>query len=260
MSDYKKSLSSARYRVVGTMTEIRRRGERAWRDKDGQWSVIPQTYRHVHRSAGDFVLTRYSTELARWRAVCSLHLRKGERDADILSGREAGGDCDWLLVQATNDREGSEKWRLMQRGRSRLNGNRDGVLDGQTTGSRLERLIEAALVTLDFDFDGHPDMSGRPDFFVRDVRTAIYAHGCRQHAHGCPRGRAFGRQLTGQEAAGVRRHDQRAADELRRAGMNVLTVWECAVTGGRQPYDGERFVERLNRFLRHPPPEMAISG
>ena len=252
-------LASGRYRPIATMVEARRRGKRTWRDVDGAWSIINQTYGHVHPSAGEFVLTRWSEEMRRWQAVCSLHKRKGERNADVLTGREAGG-ADWLLVVGTNRRGEHENWRLLVRGKSRVHGNRDSFLDGSTSGSRLERLIEAALIALDFDYDAHPDMSGRPDFYLPRVRTAIFANGCRHHGHDCARAQAFGRQLTVQEAAGVRRHDERAADELRRSGKNVLFVWECSVTGGRQPYDGKRFVERLDDLLRRPSPRMTISG
>lgn len=254
-----RSLASGKYRPIATMVEVRCRGKRTWRDVDGPWSIIKQTYGHVHPSAGEYVLTRWSDEISRWKAICSLYLRKGERNADILTGREAGG-ADWLLVEGTNRRGERENWRLMVRGKSCVHGNRDAFLDGSTSGSRLERLIEAALIALDFDYDAHPDMSGRPDFYLPRIRMAIFAHGCRQHAHGCPRARAFGRPLTTQEASGVRRHDERAADELRRSGKDVLVVWECSVTGGRQPYDGKRFVERLDDLLRRPSPRMVISG
>lgn len=259
MNDNRKTLASARYRAIATLVEVRRRGKRTWRDVNGPWSVIPQTYGHVHSSAGEYVLTRWSHEVKRSTAVCSLHLRKGERNADVLAGREAGG-ADWLLVKGTNSRGEFENWRLMRRGKSRVHGNRDELLDGQTTGSRLERLIEAALIALDLDYDAHPDIAGRPDFYLPRARTAIFANGCRQHGHDCGRARAFGRQLTAQEAAGVRRHDERAADELRRTGKNVLVVWECAVTGGETRYDGSRFVERLDGLLRRPSSRMTISG
>jgi G:T-mismatch repair DNA endonuclease (very short patch repair protein) len=259
MSENRKPLASARYRSIATLVEVRRRGKRVWRDVDGPWSVIPQTYGHVHPAAGEYVLTRWSDEMKRWTAVCSLHLRRGERNADVLAGREAGG-ADWLLVEGKNRRGELENWRLMVRGKSRINGNRDALLEGQTTGSRVERLIEAALVALDLEHDAHPDMGGRPDFYLPRARTAIFANGCRQHGHDCARAHAFGRQLTAQEAAGFRRHDERAAEELRRSGKNVLVVWECAVTGGRQPYDGSRFVERLDGLLRRPSLRMIISG
>ncbi len=75
MNDTRKTLASARYRAIATLVEVRRRGKRTWRDVNGPWSVIPQTYGHVHPSAGEYVLTRWSHEIKRSTAVCSLHLQ-----------------------------------------------------------------------------------------------------------------------------------------------------------------------------------------
>jgi DNA mismatch endonuclease (patch repair protein) len=240
-----KSLASGKYRRTTTLREENRRGERYWVNDDGDWSIIKQSYKNVHDSAGQYVLIHKCPETRRWRSICSLHSRTGPYNREVLAGREGGG-ADWLCARDQKLKTDLRQWRLLLRGRSRPNGNRDELLDGRTTGSRLERILEAAFVTLDIAYDQHPDIAERPDFVLPHHRVAVFAHGCRQHAHGCHRGKAFGRQLSEREARDIRRHDREMTEHLARKGWRTCTVWECAAA---RDYDGVRFVTRLQRAL-----------
>ncbi len=86
------------------------------------------------------------------------------------------------------------------------------------------------------------DLPGSPDVLLPRFKTAIQIHGCFWHRHpGCPRAfvpktnvdfwmAKFDRNLE---------RDQRTAQELKRLGWRVITVWECEI----------RDVERLRHLV-----------
>ena len=73
-------------------------------------------------------------------------------------------------------------------------------------------------------------LPGRPDFANRRVGFAIFVHGCFWHRHpGCPRATTPSRNRDfwlAKFAANLERDAARTA-ELERAGLRIITVWEC---------------------------------
>ena len=76
------------------------------------------------------------------------------------------------------------------------------------------------------------DLPGRPDLVFPKYRTVVFVHGCFWHQHpGCryaymPRAN---RKFWQAKLGGNAERDRRQAEELRRSGWRVLTVWECEV-------------------------------
>ena len=90
-------------------------------------------------------------------------------------------------------------------------------------------------------------LPGRPDFLLPDLHTAILVHGCFWHQHKkCGRARLpksntkfWSRKLE----RNVTR-DVRIVGALRRRGLRVVTIWECAFS------DLHKVTKRLERVER----------
>ncbi|URD59893.1 DNA mismatch endonuclease Vsr [Sphingomonas sp. KRR8] len=74
------------------------------------------------------------------------------------------------------------------------------------------------------------DLPGTPDIVLPGARKAIFVHGCFWHRHpGCPKAttpktrREFWREKFDRNVE----RDRRKEVELRQAGWDVLTIWEC---------------------------------
>lgn len=91
------------------------------------------------------------------------------------------------------------------------------------------------------------NLPGRPDFVFPRKRKIILVHGCFWHRHGCkytttPKSRiAFWSDKFVQNV----RRDRRNVRVLRRAGWNVLVIWQCNLRAE------ERLNNRLQKFLFH---------
>ena len=108
---------------------------------------------------------------------------------------------------------------------------RMGLVRSKGTGPelRVRRLVHS----MGYRYRLHaPELPGRPDLVFRSRRKAIFVHGCFWHRHrGCARTRLpkspdrlpFWRDKFAENVARDRRN-QRA---LRRAGWDVLVLWEC---------------------------------
>jgi DNA mismatch endonuclease (patch repair protein) len=74
-------------------------------------------------------------------------------------------------------------------------------------------------------------LPGRPDFLLPDLHTAILVHGCFWHQHkNCRRAR-LPKSNTKFWSKKFRRNvarDARIVGALRRRGLRVVTIWECA--------------------------------
>lgn len=89
------------------------------------------------------------------------------------------------------------------------------------------------------------DLPGRPDLVFRRLKKVIFVHGCFWHMHNCPAGRIprSRRQYWEPKLQANVLRGRRQAAALRRAGWDVLTVWECELR------DAERVANKLRRFL-----------
>lgn len=81
-------------------------------------------------------------------------------------------------------------------------------------------------------------LPGSPDMVLRDVRAAIFVHGCFWHNHGhlCRDPHPFPRRNVAFWTAKFRRNaarDARATEALLRRGWAVVVVWECETEGRR---------------------------
>jgi DNA mismatch endonuclease Vsr len=87
-------------------------------------------------------------------------------------------------------------------------------------------------------------LPGRPDFANQAKRWAVFVNGCFWHHHtACMRGRtpANNSEFWRTKFARNRARDARSIVQLRRAGFEVLLVWECELAC---------LSERIRRFGR----------
>jgi DNA mismatch endonuclease (patch repair protein) len=89
------------------------------------------------------------------------------------------------------------------------------------------------------------ELPGRPDLVLPKRRSVIFVRGCFWHSHGCALDRAAARFKAGtwaEKIAANRTQAERDQAELRAAGWQVETVWECQVD---QPTTVDALVVRL---------------
>lgn len=90
-------------------------------------------------------------------------------------------------------------------------------------------------------------LPGKPDLVFSCRRKVVFVHGCFWHRH--PRCRYATSPKTRADfwqkkfASNVAR-DRRVRRELRAAGWDVMTVWQCEL---KQP---DKLVERIDDFLK----------
>ena len=103
------------------------------------------------------------------------------------------------------------------------------AIRGQDT--KPEMLVRSMLHRMGLRFSLHrKDLPGKPDIVLPKHRAVVLVHGCFWHRHaGCrfsttPQTRAAFWQ---EKFDGNIKRDQVKAQQLRRLGWRVLTVWEC---------------------------------
>lgn len=114
--------------------------------------------------------------------------------------------------------------------------------------TRPELAVRKLVHKLGFRFRLHrKDIPGRPDLVFPSRRKAIFVHGCFWHRHqGCalarlPKTRP---EFWVPKLEGNRLRDRKKQRELRRAGWDFITIWECEVK------DQAAVVRVVNKFLR----------
>jgi len=112
--------------------------------------------------------------------------------------------------------------------------------------TRPEKLIRSALHRRGFRFRLHSGIvPGRPDLVLTKYQAAIFVHGCFWHGHEC---RSF-RWPTTRGAfwrgkiLGNRRRDKIVRKQVLLSGWRHLTVWECALRGGK--------ADRIDKTAAH---------
>ena len=76
------------------------------------------------------------------------------------------------------------------------------------------------------------DLPGGPDLVLPKRRSVIFVRGCFWHGHGCALDRAAARFKAGtwaEKIAANRAQAEQDQADLRAAGWQVETVWECQV-------------------------------
>lgn len=124
---------------------------------------------------------------------------------------------------------------------------------GANTGPelRVRRLVHA----MGYRYRLHVKaLPGTPDLVFPRLRKVIFVSGCFWHMHTCGRCRipATRRPYWLAKLERNARRDRRTRRQLRKAGWQVLVVWECQT----QAKSLERLRRRIDRFLSHPPGEI----
>ena len=94
-----------------------------------------------------------------------------------------------------------------------------------------EILLRRRLHRAGYRFRLHtPDLPGKPDVVLRKYKTVIFIHGCFWHRHkNCP-GATIPKTNVEFWLEKFRRtveRDRRKKKDLKKAGWQVITVWEC---------------------------------
>jgi DNA mismatch endonuclease (patch repair protein) len=79
-------------------------------------------------------------------------------------------------------------------------------------------------------------LPGKPDIVLAKYRTVVLVHGCFWHQHaGCKFAArpASNRQFWAEKLGGNVARDKRVRRLLRKAGWNVIVVWECQTRSGK---------------------------
>jgi DNA mismatch endonuclease (patch repair protein) len=109
-----------------------------------------------------------------------------------------------------------------------------------------EIAVRRCLRTLSFHYKcNRKNLPGSPDLLISDRRIVIFVHGCFWHRHRCryastPKTR---REWWLEKFAANRKRDRRVQRELRKAGWNVVVIWECWTR------DATSLRRRLERVL-----------
>jgi DNA mismatch endonuclease (patch repair protein) len=115
--------------------------------------------------------------------------------------------------------------------------------------TKPELIVRRLLHALGYRYRLHvKDLPGRPDIVFRKRRCVIFVNGCFWHQHSnCPashlptsRAEFWKRKLEGNKL-----RDQRIRKELRLAGWNVLTLWECELK------NINKLERQVMKFLGH---------
>ena len=116
------------------------------------------------------------------------------------------------------------------------------------TNTRPEMVVRRLVHSLGYRYRLHRrQLPGTPDLVLPRHQCVIFVHGCFWHMHRCKRGKSTPR--TNAEFWRIKREKTRLRDRrniaaLRRAGWQVLVVWEC------QTRDHVNLAERLNTFIK----------
>ena len=113
--------------------------------------------------------------------------------------------------------------------------------------TRPEMIVRKLVYSLGYRYRLHVrSLPGCPDMVLASRRKIINVHGCFWHRHRCKAGRSHPASRRSHWVAKFSRNQQRDREvgrALRKAGWQVLTVWEC------QLRDPEKMRGKLAAFL-----------
>lgn len=96
----------------------------------------------------------------------------------------------------------------------------------------IEVTVRKGLHRLGFRYRlGGAGLPGRPDIVLPKHRTVVFVHGCFWHGHDCSLFRLPKTRTAFWQAKidANRERDWRKAEQIRREGWNVHTIWECQI-------------------------------
>jgi DNA mismatch endonuclease (patch repair protein) len=113
--------------------------------------------------------------------------------------------------------------------------------------TKPELAVRALVRQLGYRYSLHrKNLPGKPDIVISRGRKAILVHGCFWHMHTCRYGKvvpATNAEFWRGKRLGNVQRDRKKLRELRGAGWQVLTVWECWT---KKP---EVLLKRITAFL-----------
>ena len=99
--------------------------------------------------------------------------------------------------------------------------------------TKPEKLLRSLLFKNGFRFRIHQaDLPGKPDVVLTKYRSTIFVHGCFWHYHrNCPEGRIpnTNSKFWKEKLFKNIERDKKHKHTLKKAGWNVITVWECEI-------------------------------
>jgi len=114
--------------------------------------------------------------------------------------------------------------------------------------TRPEIAVRSILDTLRIQYELHrPDLPGKPDIVLPRRKKVLFVHGCFWHVHRCRYGRvkpAKNWRFWRDKREGNRARDKRNRRALKKAGWEILTIWECWI---KHP---KKLLLLLSRFLK----------
>lgn len=113
--------------------------------------------------------------------------------------------------------------------------------------TKPERAVRSLLHLMGYRFRLHRrDLPGKPDIVLPRHRKIVLVQGCFWHGHTCQLASKpkSNRTYWQSKIAMNQSRDRRNIAALRRAGWQILELWECDIRAGH------RIEQRLRRFMR----------
>lgn len=117
--------------------------------------------------------------------------------------------------------------------------------------SKPEKLLRSALFSRGFRFrKNYKGLSGSPDIVLPKYNTVVFVHGWFWHYHkNCKYSKIPSSNVefwTGKLEANVKR-DNRNVRLLKKAGWQVITVWQCQLRPARIDHTLVNMIAKINR-------------
>ena len=113
--------------------------------------------------------------------------------------------------------------------------------------TKPELLVRHLVYSLGYRYRLHDrTLPGSPDLVFSSLHKLIFVHGCFWHRHRCKQGKTIPstrRDFWMAKLFGNKCRDQATMRKLRKAGWQVLVVWECQTT------NIERLLGNLKAFM-----------
>lgn len=97
--------------------------------------------------------------------------------------------------------------------------------------TKPEILVRRLMHGMGYRFRLHrKDLPGKPDVVLPKYKTVVFVHGCFWHGHDCRKGTdrpSSNAEFWAEKIAKNIERDRKSLVELRKAGWDVVTVWEC---------------------------------
>jgi DNA mismatch endonuclease, patch repair protein len=115
--------------------------------------------------------------------------------------------------------------------------------------TKPELLVRRQLHALGYRYTLHnKKLPGRPDMVLPKYNTVIFIHGCFWHGHaGCKYFKMPGTntQWWADKIATNKTNDAKAVKALRKAGWQVITVWECRLKPAKLTTTMQQLIQKL---------------